>query len=91
MKVRSGSQTLPFLRQPISNARYSLYNILRTRLIYDKDAGCEESQYPVEDNNKKCWHFVKATRDYGFIEGAYDSTNGITIAFTTLITILNRG
>lgn len=36
-----------------------------------KDAGCEESEYPVQENNMKCWHFVKATRDYGFIEGAY--------------------
>ena len=38
-----------------------------------KAAGCEESAYPVTDEGKKCWHFVKATRDYGFIEGAYDA------------------
>merc|ERR1712131_304979 len=36
-----------------------------------KDAGCEESEYPLVANQTKCWHFVKATRDYGFIEGAY--------------------
>ena len=41
-------------------------------LIFFKAAGCEESAYPVEDDKKKCWHFVRATRDYGFIEGAYD-------------------
>ena len=41
-------------------------------MIFFKDAGCEESAYPVTDEGKKCWHFVKATRDYGFIEGAYD-------------------
>ena len=41
-------------------------------LIFFKAAGCEESAYPVEADKKKCWHFVRATRDYGFIEGAYD-------------------
>ena len=41
-------------------------------LTFFKAAGCEESAYPVEDDKKKCWHFVRATRDYGFIEGAYD-------------------
>ena len=41
-------------------------------MIFFKAADCEESAYPVTDDGKKCWHFVKATRDYGFIEGAYD-------------------
>ena len=41
-------------------------------LTFFKAADCEESAYPVEDDKKKCWHFVRATRDYGFIEGAYD-------------------
>ena len=40
--------------------------------IFLKDAGCEESTYPVQADKKKCWHFIAATRDYGFIEGAYD-------------------
>ena len=42
-------------------------------VIFLKDAGCEESLYPVQADKKKCWHFVAATRDYGFVEGAYDS------------------
>ena len=65
------------LKNPKNNAtikkiRRRKFEGYRIILIFLKDAGCEESTYPVEADKKKCWHFVKATSDYGFIEGAYD-------------------
>ena len=53
-----------------------------------KDAGCEESKYPFDQNKKKCWHFVKATRDYGFIEGAYNGARVTNIPLISLFALL---
>ena len=62
--------------------------------MFFKDAGCEESEYPLVANATKCWHFVKATRDYGFIEGAYhvlessaQSTDILSVLLFSLFTV----